>query len=779
MIIIMHRILSLGRLASRQTPISKAIRGDHKGPAGTCIPASAESANGAVGSDQQETHGTDKYSARALKKLKVQKFEKWAFLVQHSPHLRSMSNKMGGIKRKEAPSAAAQREKKQKTSSSKATKYDKPAKRSHLEEAAAHDGDDDGEGEEMDVDTSGMDTERGNMVKAKPMSNTGAKFKLDGSSAEAHQKQRQLAKERKAAKPHADVVHRSKQLWEKLRRKSHVPKEERNELLDELFSIIDGRVRDFVFKHDSVRVIQCAIKYARPAQLKGIVKELQGDVKDLVESRYGKFLVAKMVVQGDREDKDLIIPQFYGNIKRLINHPEASWIVDDIYRQVATPQQKAMMLREWYGAEYAIEGKQFTSKPLPSNVTGDLAKILEESPEKRKPFLGYLKQLINNLIQKKMTGFTMLHDAMLQYFLALPAGSEDSNEFLEILRNDIDSEENDGGGDLYRNLAFTKSGSRLVCLAIAHGSAKARKQILKCFKDHIETMAFDQYARMVLVAGLDVTDDTKLTSQTILTELLGLKNDDTKSKHDRLESMLVSLNARLPILYPLAGAARWLCQAGEKEAIDEIHAIRATTSKKAPHQRREELLKTVSEPLLELVRERAATLITSSFGTQAIAEILLSCNASDRSAAAAVVATLADGNPLEGKHIAKDAAVGRMLKSLVTGGAYDPVTKSVTLSEPRLGFGATLYSIIKDNIVNWAVSDSSFVVVALLESEDVDASTKKSVKKALDKGKKEIKKAAEGGNGKAEVNGGESNNKKRRKVESTGNAGARLLLEKL
>ena len=686
---------------------------------------------------------------------------------------------MGGIKRKEAPSAAGKSEKKQKTSDSKTSKYEKPAKRSRLEEAAEHDGDDDDDAEGgVEVDTSGMNPERGNMVKAKPTSNTAAKFKLDGSSAEAHQKQRQLAKERKAAKPHADAVARSKQLWEKLRRKSHVPKEERNELLDELFTIIDGRVRDFVFKHDSVRVVQCAIKYARPAQLKGIVKELQNDVRDLAESRYGKFLVAKMVVQGDREDKDLIIPQFYGNIKRLINHPEASWIVDDIYRQIATPQQKAMMLREWYGAEYAIEGKQYTRKELPKDVTGDLAKILEENPEKRKPFLGYLKQLINNLIQKKMTGFTMLHDAMLQYFLALETGSEDSNEFLEILRNDIDSEENDGGGDLYRNLAFTKSGSRLVCLAIAHGSAKARKQILKCFKDHIETMSFDQYARMVLVTGLDVTDDTKLTSQTILTELLGLKNDDSKSKHDRLEAMIVSLNARLPILYPLAGPAKWLCQAGEKETIDEIHAIRATTSKKAPEQRREELLKTTSEPLLELVSERAASLITSSFGTQAISEILLSCNASNRSAAASAVAALAEGNPLEDEHIAKDAAVGRMLKSLVTGGAFDPVTKSVTLSEPRLGFGAALYPVIKDNIVNWAVSDSSFVVVALLESEDVDESTKKSVKKALEKGKKEIKKAAEGGKPKAEVNA-EENGKKKRKVENKGNAGARILLEKL
>ncbi|KAI5369345.1 Putative armadillo-like helical, CPL domain, pumilio domain-containing protein [Septoria linicola] len=690
-----------------------------------------------------------------------------------------MSNKMGGVKRKEAPSAAVKSEKKQKTSDGKTyeKKYEKPVKRSHLEEAADNDGDDDD-----DADTGAMNSERADMVKGKPMSNTNAKFKLDGSSAEAHQKQRQLAKERKAAKPNADVVHRSKQLWEKLRRKSHVPKEEREELLTELFTIIDGRVRDFVFKHDSVRVVQCAIKYARPAQLKGIVKELQGDVRDLVESRYGKFLVAKMVVQGDREDKDLIIPQFYGNIKRLINHPEASWIVDDIYRQVATPQQKAMMLREWYGAEYAIEGKQYTKKAPSADVTADLVKILEESPEKRKPFLGYLRQLINNLIQKKMTGFTMLHDAMLQYFLALPAGSEDHTEFLEILRNDIDSEENDGGGDLYRNLAFTKSGSRLVCLAIAHGSAKARKQILKCFKNHIETMAFDQYARMVLVTGLDVTDDTKLTSQTILTELLGLKNEDTKSKHDRLEAMITNLDARLPILYPLAGTAKWLCQSGEKETIDELHAIRSTTSKKAPEQRREELLKTVSEPLLELVSNRASNLITSSFGTQAISEILLSCTASNRASAASAVAALATDNPLEDSHIAKDAAVGRMFKTLVTGGAFDPATKSVTLSEPRLGFGSTLYPIIKDNIVNWATSDSSFVVVALLESEDVDDATKKSVRKALEKGKKEIKKAAEGGKGaKAEVNeeanGGGKN--KKRKVESKGNVGARILLEKL
>ncbi len=107
-----------------------------------------------------------------------------------------------------------------------------------------------------------------------------------------------LVKERKAAKPNADSIQRSKQIWERLRRKSHVPKEERRTLVDELFGIITGRVKDFVFKHDSVRVVQCALKYANPEQRKAIAVELKGEFKTLAESKYAKFLIGKMLVEG-------------------------------------------------------------------------------------------------------------------------------------------------------------------------------------------------------------------------------------------------------------------------------------------------------------------------------------------------------------------------------------------------------------------------------------------------------------------------------------------------
>ncbi|KAF5014944.1 hypothetical protein F66182_13898, partial [Fusarium sp. NRRL 66182] len=263
------------------------------------------------------------------------------------------------------------------------------------------------------------------------------------SSRESHAKQKVLAQERKAAKPNADIIARSKKLWERLRRKSHVPKDERKKLVAELFEIITGRVEDFVFKHDSVRVIQTALKYANLEQRKLIVGELQGHFKDLAESRYAKFLLGKMLVHGDADIRDMIVPEFYGHVKRLIRHPEASWIMDDIYRTVATKQQKAIMLREWYGPEFAI----FRDKDG-AQVTAELSTILAESPEKRPPIMRNLYELINQLVQKKTTGFTMLHDAMLQYFLNTKPGSSEANEFIELIKGDEE-------GDLAKNMAFT------------------------------------------------------------------------------------------------------------------------------------------------------------------------------------------------------------------------------------------------------------------------------------------------------------------------------------
>jgi pumilio family protein 6 len=676
---------------------------------------------------------------------------------------------MAAVKRKDPPSSGAKFTKKPKTTETK--KPVKPVQLDHFPEPDSSDEDEDMGGVSIE------DTSKPPQRQAPTHSNGDAKeFKLDGSSAEAHAKQRTLAKERKAAKPNSDVIGRSKKIWERLRRKSHVPKEERKELVNELFTIINGRVRDFVFKHDSVRVIQCALKYANMEQRKNIMKELAGDLRSLAESRYGKFLVAKMVVEGDQETRDMIVPEFYGHVRRLINHPEASWIVDDIYRQVASREQKNAMLREWYGAEFALFHRKPDAKdPLAAGTeeTAELAKILEANPEKRRPILQYLHQLINSLIQKKMTGFTMLHDAMLQYFLALPAGSEEQRLFLDEMLGDIDADTEGGGGDLYKNLAFTKNGSRLVCLALAHGTAKDRKLLLRVFsKETVDMMAFDTNAKTVLVAGLEVPDDTTMTTKVIYRELLGEKIDDKEERLNKLETVIGDLNARLPLLFPIAGPAKWLITKDSDKAImEEVLEIRKTSSKKAPELRRKGLIDYMSKPLLELISERTSNLAQTTTGCQFVSEALLELSG-DKQAAKSAIAALAAGDPTAEDHLANQAAFGRMLKTLVLGGAFDPATKTVKLAEPQLGFAATLWPVIKSHVLAWACSASSFVVVALTESEDVDADTRKEVMAALKKGKKQLE--AAGGSAPVKTKG-----KKKDADAPKGNAGARMLLEKL
>jgi pumilio family protein 6 len=580
----------------------------------------------------------------------------------------------------------------------------------------------------------------------------------------------------------ADEVQRTKKLWERLRRKSHVPKEERQQLVDELFGIITGRVKDFVLKHDAVRAVQTAIKYSTPAQRKQIAKELQGTYVQLAESRYAKFLIGKLLVQNDDEIRDIIVPEFYGKVRKLVNHPEASWILDDIYRGMATKEQKAHMLREWYGPEFALfkPGKGV-------EVTADLSKILGDEPSKRGPVLKYLFDMTNGLIQKKMTGFTMLHDAMLQYFLALKHDSEELKEFVETVKED-------DNGDLLKNMAFTKSGARLVCLLLANGTAKDRKQIIKTYKDTFQLMCGDPHGHMILVTAYDVIDDTVLTSKTIFPEILG------KNEEKDLENIIFlanDLNARITVCYLFEGQSKSLFPAShayDLELLAEVHEIRKRTSKKDADIRRKELVAAMSSPLLAAVAASPADLVATSFGCQFVADVLLSATG-DKTAALEAVASTASGDPTPTPsedadplyppppHISFTPHGGKMFKALIAGGRFDKAAGAIKRVDPPLNFADILYPVIKDHVVKWATGPSSFTVLGLVEAPDF--SSKKELLKILRSDKKTLEAAAAAdAAGKADKADGKKSKSKGKgsqseKGKSSGNQGAKLLLEKL
>lgn len=468
----------------------------------------------------------------------------------------------------------------------------------------------------------------------------------------------------------------------------------------------------------------------------------------------------------------MIVSEFYGSVKKLINHPEASWILDDTYRQVATPKQKAILLREWYGPEYVLENKKIASSPstAPSDISADLPTILASNPDKRKPILDHLYQQINGLVQKKMTGFTMLHDAMLQYSLTIPENDTSTlTTWLDLLKP---TEEEDT--DLLKNLAFTSSGARLVRRALAFSSAKDRKALLKPYKDHVEMLAFDPHGHTILLAAMEVIDDTVLTSKFIFPTLVAANKTSAEDRAQYISEMAHHLTARIVLLYPLlptststtsTNTTRWLIQPDSPTALalSELHTLRASlgTSKKDPATRHQELTRALltqsDNALLTTIPLIASKLAETSFGCQMMQEILLSAPSALNTAGAAhpqisaamtAVSDLASGDPSSSpNHIAKSASGGRMLKTLVSGARYDPTNKTSVTIEPALGFADVLFERIKAYLGDWATGSSSFVVANLFEETSrLDGKKREEALALLGKERRKLEEAEGKGN---------------------------------
>ncbi|KAL2156960.1 hypothetical protein VTH06DRAFT_1379 [Thermothelomyces fergusii] len=202
----------------------------------------------------------------------------------------------------------------------------------------------------------------------------------------------------------------------------------------------------------------------------------------------------------------------------------------------------------------------------------------------------------------------------------------------------------------------------------------------------------------------------------------------------------------------------------------------------------------MSPPLLAAIATSPADLVSTSFGCQFVADVLLSAIGDKKAALEAIASTAAgdpsatqpkDGDPLNPPppHISLTTHGGKMFKTLIAGGRFDKAAGVVKRVDPPLNFADILYPIIKEHVLQWATGPSSFTVLGLLEAPDF--SSRKELLKILRSNKKTLEEAAAG---EAAATAETSNRKKSKskakgqeqdKGKSSGNQGAKLILEKL
>jgi pumilio homology domain family member 6 len=54
------------------------------------------------------------------------------------------------------------------------------------------------------------------------------------------------------------------------------------------------------------------------------------------------------------EVRNLVVKEFLGKVNKLITHNEAGAVLNDIYRDIATPSQRTEILQEIYGHEFRL-----------------------------------------------------------------------------------------------------------------------------------------------------------------------------------------------------------------------------------------------------------------------------------------------------------------------------------------------------------------------------------------------------------------------------------------
>ncbi|XP_075683712.1 pumilio homolog 3 [Rhinoderma darwinii] len=488
-------------------------------------------------------------------------------------------------------------------------------------------------------------------------------------------------------KSNYEIMSKSKQIWENIRRKDCDAKK-RSKLMDELEKMLRGNVKSIAFAHDTTRVIQCYIKHADEKRRNAIFEELKEHIVDLSKSKYARNIVRKFLMYGSKAQVAEIIKSFKGQVKKLLRHSEASYIVEYAYNHKAILEQRNMLCEELYGNTFRF---------YKSTVHPSLDQVLEAHPEKKASILDEMKQILVPLAQKEaVIKHSLVHKAFLDFFTH--ASSKVRSEMIEAIREAV----------IY--LVHTHDGARVGMHCLWHGTPKDRKVFGKTMKSFVEKIATGEFSHLVLLAMFDCVDDTKLVKQIILSEIISA-----------LPNLIQDKYGRKVLLYLLSGrnSAYFL-----PEIIGVLKQGDGNThSKKDPAVRHRELLEAVSRPLLKYLEENIQDLVLQNAMCTMVTNTLLYALGDSQPVMSAIASIAAEDFVPGGKegelHIAEHPAGHLVLKWLLK------QDKDFKEHGKEGSFARTLVEHVGiKNLSSWAeVNRGAIVLCCLLQSSDEEIAT--------------------------------------------------------
>ncbi|EUB56227.1 RING finger protein unkempt [Echinococcus granulosus] len=359
---------------------------------------------------------------------------------------------------------------------------------------------------------------------------------------------------RLTSKKHAEVVTTLLADWEVLRRDT-TETSKKHELVDKMLAAAKTKLMDLSQAHDTSRIIESMLQLGTEAQRWAIFAELRDRLRYLAMSQYGKHVVLKLVNYGAKEHRLELFKLFRGYVVKLLRHKHAAEVVEMLYNDYATAAQRALILQEVYGHQFALQ--------LTANNVQRLQQALDLNPDKRATILANLNDLLVTMVSKGLIRLSIVQHLLLEYLTVMLQSSDllkiqtTTTTTTKLVQDITDptTEETPTPRREERlsalveailesgivSMLHTREGVKAALAVLWICPPKERKTLLKSMRTCIVSTAENEHGHIFLMGLLDSVDDTKLLAKTIVKELL-----------EDLEDVVCHPHARKVLLYALA-----------------------------------------------------------------------------------------------------------------------------------------------------------------------------------------------------------------------------------
>ncbi|KAG0594053.1 hypothetical protein M758_UG043700 [Ceratodon purpureus] len=326
-------------------------------------------------------------------------------------------------------------------------------------------------------------------------------------------------------KPHYEIEKEVISVWEKTRVRD-IEKDERAKLISQCLKKMKGKMPEMALNHIVSRAMQNCVKYCTAEERTAVFEELRPHCLSLAKDKYAHHIVIKMLDSANKAQLQEMLSLLHGNVVALLRHPHASPVVEHAYT-LSNSAQKQELLSEFYSPEFRL------FKGLNTPGKGRLVEFFASEPAAKKRFvLQHMTLALQPILEKGIVDHSIIHRAIVEY-LSVSKKSMIAETVHQL-----------SGGLLVR-MVHTRDGAKIGVTCVMHGNNKERKKIIKGMKGHVAKIAQDDHGYMVLVAILDVVDDTKLVTKIIIKELM-----------KDLKSLALHKFGRLVLLHLLAPRVR-------------------------------------------------------------------------------------------------------------------------------------------------------------------------------------------------------------------------------